>query len=77
VFCPCSAMLEAKRPEKYRDNVARLELTGRDGGPVELEAGYKPTTLADVVRLARELGIADGVIEDEAVEIAEIEERAS
>jgi hypothetical protein len=69
--------LKARRPDVYRENVARVELTGRDGGPVELEAGYKPTTLADVVRLARELGIADDVIEGEAVEVAEIEERAS
>jgi hypothetical protein len=29
-------LLRARRPEKYRDN-ARLELTGRDGGPVQTQ----------------------------------------
>ena len=34
-----------------------VEVTGRDGGPVELAAGFGPTTLADMVRLAGELGV--------------------
>jgi hypothetical protein len=58
--------LKARKPDVYRDN-ARVEVTGRDGGPMELEAGYRPTTLADVVALARDLGIVD-VVDGEAVE---------
>ncbi len=67
--------LKARRPDRHRDNVARVELTGRDGGPVELEANYAPTTLRDVLALARELGIddLDDVVDGEASEVAEIE----
>lgn len=41
-------LLKAHAPEKYRDN-SRVELTGADGGPVEL---------SDADRQARVLGIA-------------------
>lgn len=64
--------LKARRPDLYREN-ARVEVTGREGGPIELEAGYKPTTIADVVALARELGVVGDVVEGEAVEVLEIE----
>jgi len=67
--------LKARRPDLYRDN-ARVEVSGPGGGPIELEAGYQPATLADVVRLAQELGVVD-VVEGEAVEVLELEERAS
>lgn len=62
--------LKARRPETYRDN-ARLEVTGPNGGPVELAAGYTPTTLLDVVRLVRELGL-DDTIDAEAIEEADV-----
>ena len=45
-----------KRDPSYRDN-ARLEVTGANGGPVEVAAGYQPPTLADMVKLAGELGV--------------------
>lgn len=68
-------LAEAKRRDpSYRDN-ARLEVTGRDGGPVEVAAGYQPPTLADMVQLAGELGVLDQLgyaqvetIDGEAVE---------
>jgi hypothetical protein len=44
---------------------------------VELQAGYEPTSLVDVLRLARELGVLPEVVEGEAVEVAEIEAGAS
>lgn len=68
--------LKARRPEVYRDVVQRLELTGVNGGPVELQAGFEPTTLADVVALARQYGVLDS-IDGEAVEVAELEEGPS
>jgi hypothetical protein len=53
-------LLRARRPDVYRDNAQRLELTGRDGGPLELTAaGYEPPGLADVVRLAGDLGVLE------------------
>lgn len=59
--------LELKRRDPaYREN-HRLEVTGANGGPVAVQADYTPTSLADVLRLARELGVTD-VIEGEAVE---------
>jgi hypothetical protein len=67
--------LKARRPHLYRENVQRVELTGADGGPVAIE-GFTPTTLADVLRLARELGVDE--IEGEAIEVpvAELEAQA-
>lgn len=50
--------LTKQRDPSFREN-ARIEVTGRDGGPVELQAGYTPTTLADVVQLAGELGVLE------------------
>ena len=67
--------LKARKPDVYRDN-AHLTVSGPGGGPIELEAGYQPATLADVVRLAQELGVVD-VVEGEAVDVLELEERAS
>jgi hypothetical protein len=64
--------LKAMAPERYRDNgVARVEVTGANGGPVELD-GFQPTTLAAVVELARELGVVD-VVEGEATEVEPLE----
>jgi hypothetical protein len=63
-------MLKARRPDMYRDN-AVVRVTGHDGGPVQIE-GYSPPTLADVVRLASELGVLD-TIEGEAVAEAPFE----
>jgi hypothetical protein len=64
-------MLKARRPETYRDN-AVVRVTGHDGGPVQVE-GYAPPTLADVMRLAGELGIVETVdgeaTEDEPLEL--------
>jgi hypothetical protein len=76
-FSDALLMLEAKRRDPaYRDG-ARVEVTGRDGGPVELTAaGYDPPSLADVVRLAGDLGVLDqlgyqraDVIDGEALEL--------
>lgn len=65
-----------KRDPSFREN-ARVEVTGARGGPVEVAAGYQPPTLADVVRLAGELGVLDSMgftltetVDGEAVEIA-------
>lgn len=65
--------LKARRPDVYRDN-ARVEVTGANGGAIELDAGYRPTTLADVLALARDLGLAgaDDELDGEAVEDAEL-----
>lgn len=66
-------LLKARRPEVYRDNApARLEVTAQ----VQLDASYNPPTLADVVRLARELGLAD-VIDGEATEIPALAEKVA
>jgi len=59
-------LLKARRPEVYRDQVARVEVTGANGGPVEID-GFQPTSIASVVALARELGLVD-VVDGEAVE---------
>ena len=69
---PAIFMLKARKPDVYRDN-ATVQVTGADGGAVQVE-GYAPPTLADIVRLAVELGVTN-VIEGEAVEddIAELE----
>lgn len=66
-------LLKSRRPETYRDN-ARVEVTGANGGAIELDAGYRPTTLADVLALARDLGLAaaDDELDGEAVEDAEL-----
>jgi hypothetical protein len=72
-------LLRARRPDVYRENAQRLELTGRNGGPVELTAaGYEPPTLGDMVRLAGELGVLDqlgyaraDVVDGEALELTE------
>jgi hypothetical protein len=76
-------LLAAKRPEFYSER-ARLELTGVGGGPVEIQAGYEPTTLADLVDLAGELGVLDQLgysrvneVEGEAVEVLELPEAMS
>jgi hypothetical protein len=77
-------IFEAKRLDPaYRDN-ARLELTGAGGGPVELQAGYTPTSIADVVSLAGELGVLEQLgytrtdeVEGEAVEVHELPEATS
>lgn len=34
-----------------------LEVTGADGAPLEVAAGYSPPSLADMVKLAGELGV--------------------
>lgn len=68
--------LVKQRDPSFREN-HRVEVTGRDGGPVEVQAGYEPPTLADMVRLARDLGVLDGlgissaaeVVDGEAVEL--------
>lgn len=66
-----------RRDPSYRDNFQRVELTGVNGGPVELHAaaGYEPPTLGDMVRLAGELGVLEqlgyarvDVVEGEAVD---------
>jgi hypothetical protein len=59
-------LLKARRPEVYRDN-AVVRVTGHEGGPVEI-AGYAPPTLADVIRLAGELGVVDAEVVDEVEE---------
>jgi hypothetical protein len=59
-------LLRGRRPQVYRDNVSRVELTGADGGPVELNPGFEPTTLTDVVRLAAELGLLPDVVDGES-----------
>lgn len=38
-------LLKAHRPEKFRDN-ARIELTGKDGGPVQTEKPYDLSKLS-------------------------------
>lgn len=53
-------VLKSRAPERWREN-ARLEIAGRDGGPVEIDSGYTPTTLRDVVALAGELGVLDAL----------------
>jgi hypothetical protein len=59
-FSDALLMMEAKRRDpSYREN-PHVEVTGGDGGPVELTAaGYEPPTLGDMVRLAGELGVFD------------------
>lgn len=53
-------LLKARRPGKFRDN-ATVEHTGPGGGPIQTEeTGVKATSLADVIRLARELGVPTG-----------------
>jgi hypothetical protein len=50
-------LLRGRRPGVYRDNVGgRLEVTGADGGPIEIER-RNVVGISDVVRLARELGV--------------------
>lgn len=58
-------LLKAKRPDVYRDN-ATVQVTGADGGPVQMIADYRPTTLGDLLRLARELDV--DTIDGEATE---------
>lgn len=77
--------LKAARPEVYRDNnVSRVEVTGANGGPVEMTAGYEPPTLADLVRLAGDLGVLDQLgyvraetVDGDAAEVLELGEGAS
>jgi hypothetical protein len=57
-------LLKSRRPDVYRDN-AVVRLTGHHGGPVQVE-GYSPPTLADVLRLASELGIVEGTTVEES-----------
>jgi hypothetical protein len=66
-------LLKSRRPDVYRDS-AVVRVTGHDGGPVQVE-GYSPPTLADVLRLASELGIVEGdaVVEGGAVEESPLE----
>jgi hypothetical protein len=64
------ASLRAKRPDLYGDN-ARVEVTGANGGPLEVAAGYQPPTLVDVLRLARELGLPEAV-DGEAHEVSDL-----
>lgn len=67
--------LKARRPKLYRENhVAQVEVTGRHGGPVQLQSGQRVTTIGDVIALARELGVRlghglDDVIDGDAVEL--------
>lgn len=49
-------LLKARRPEKYRDN-HRVELTGRDGGPVVTED--RSASLAEVAALLESTGAFD------------------
>jgi hypothetical protein len=57
--------LKALAPERYRDN-ARVEVTGRHGGPVEVED--RSASLADVAAVLRAAGALDEVIDGVAVE---------
>lgn len=50
-------LLQSYKSEVYSEK-ARVEVTGAGGGPVELAADYRPTSIADVVRLAADLGVA-------------------
>ncbi len=69
--------LKARRPDLYRDNVARVELTGRAGGPLQVED--RSASLSDVARVLVEAGALDAavvlgvrlgdVVEGEAVEL--------
>ena len=71
-------LLRGRRPQVYRDNVARVELTGRAGGP--LQAEDRSASLADVARVLVEAGALDAavvlgvrlgdVVEGEAVELS-------
>lgn len=47
-----SLLLKAHRPEKYRDNTA-LELTGKNGGPVELSQHERASKLGRLLAMAR------------------------
>jgi hypothetical protein len=50
-------LLKGRRPEKY----AHFEVTGRGGGPVQLQVGQDPERLGGVLELAAKLGLlADG-----------------
>lgn len=50
-------LLRGRRPEVYREAVAgRLEVSGPQGGPIELE-GRVITGISDVVKLAAQLGV--------------------
>ena len=64
-------LLKSRRPDVYRDN-AVVQLTGPGGGPVQVEASREPATLADLVRVAAQIGAINlaefGVIDGEAVE---------
>ena len=49
--------LKARKPDVYRDIPGRLEVTGPGGGPLQMQPGYTPPTLSDMVALAGELGV--------------------
>jgi hypothetical protein len=58
VYSDALLMFQIKqRDPSYRDNV-KIEHTGRDGGPVQLE--HRGVKLADVFRVAREAGVEPG-----------------
>jgi hypothetical protein len=62
-------LLSARKPDVYSQR-AQVQLTGAGGGPVEVQSGFTPTSLAEVARLARELGAIDAfdVVDGEVME---------
>lgn len=62
----------------YATQAAQVEISGPDGGPIEVAEGFAPTTLADMVKLAGELGVLGQlgyeraeVVDGEAVEVSD------
>lgn len=56
-------LLKAHRPEKYRDN-ARVELTGANGGPVQLSNTDRAARIAYLVNVAKERKLTEETGED-------------
>lgn len=66
-------LLRARRPEMYREN--RVELTGPQGGPLQVASSREPATLDDLVRLAGSLGVLDrlGYVERDVIDVEPVE----
>lgn len=56
-------LLKAHAPEKYRDN-AKLELTGPNGGPVQIDSSKRAQRLAAIVGAAQQRRASASSVED-------------